>query len=181
MAWYDNLLGRLSDYARSKITQLESFFAKGLGPQQANHFVKESSALKPENRKGVAPHEALQLWRAFNASRTDTLSALPTKRSQRLLKTMATPTTFKSGFNYRYLLDFEFQAVNRLTGETETFSNTLGIRRLDRWGKFLDLIQQRITNLSEASDEYENIYGLPGYDIIPGTVTIKGFYSTQYS
>lgn len=178
MAWYDDIFSRLGEYARSKIRQFESLFSKGLGPQQANHYVKEASALKPENRQGVQPHEALNLWRAFNARRTTTLETLPTKRSQWLRQSMATETHFHSGFDYRYLLDFEFQVRNDVTGQIETVSNTLGFRRLERWGRIQDRMTDRINRLKEASEDIEDVYRVAGKTFVEGSLVVKGFYRT---
>ena len=178
MAWYDNVWGKIGDYARSKIRQLESFFARGLGPQQANHLVKESSALQDENKKGVMPHESLLLWREFNASRSTTLESLPTMRSQWLRQSMSQTTHFRSGFSYRYLLDFTYQVRDSVTGEIREVGNTLGFRRLTRWGKVLDTIEDRISKLHAASEEYENIYSVAGSEFVQDSVVIKGFYRT---
>ena len=179
MAWYDTLLGRFSDYAQSKLRQLESLFAKGLGPQQANHIVKETSSIDPENRRGVAPWESLDAWRAFRGAQSDTTRALPTRRSDWLRASSATQTTFRSPFDYRYLIDFSYQVKNQVTGQLETVTNTLGFRRLQRWGKILDTIEDRIASLSNLEDEEAEEYGLQGRNYVPGTVTIRGFFRTQ--
>jgi hypothetical protein len=178
MAWYDGILDKISGYAREKLRQFESLFAKGLGPQQANHIVKEESALKEENRKGVQPWEALSLWREFNSGRTTSLESLPSGRSQWLRQSMAQPTHFRSGFDYRYLLDFEYQVRDSVTGEITTVANTLGFRRLERWGRITDRITDRIDKLKEASEEFENIYSVAGKTYVEDSVVIKGFYRT---
>jgi len=91
---------------------------------------------------------------------------------------MAQPTHFRSGFDYRYLLDFEYQVRDSVTGEITTVANTLGFRRLERWGRITDRITDRIDKLKEASEEFENIYSVAGKTYVEDSVVIKGFYRT---
>ncbi len=174
-----SIFDRLSRYAESKLGQLQALFGKGLGPQQANHIVKITSSINPFNQKGVQPFEALGLWKEFKERQTTTLESLPTMRSKRLMKSMATTTVFKSPLGHRYLMDFEFQVRNVVTGKIETIHNTLGFRRLERWGKVQDAMTDRINAMIAISEqEQESIYTPLGSDYIPETLVVTGFFRT---
>jgi len=175
----DGILRKLSDYGRSKLNQLRSLFAKGLGPQQANHVVKETSSINPFQRKGVQPHEALAIWRDFKTRKEESLASMPTMRSQRLYKSMATQTDFSSSMDHRYLIDFEFKVKNSVTGNIETVFNTLGFRRLERWGKIQDAMQKRVLDMIAISEEeQESIYTPLGSEYIDNTIKVTGFFRT---
>lgn len=125
------------------------------------------------------PHEALAVWRDFKDRQEQSLQSLPTMRSQRLYKSMATQTDFNSTMGHRYLIDFEFKVRNSITGQEETIYNTLGFRRLTRWGKVQDAIQERINAMIDISEEQqESIYTPLGSEYIPDSITISGFFRT---
>jgi len=175
----DGVLRKLSAYGRSKLNQLRSLFAKGLAPQAANHIVKETSSINPFHKKGVQPHEALAVWRDFKDRQTASLESLPTMRSKRLYQSMATQTDFSSGMDHRYLLDFQFDVINSVTGKRETVFNTLGFRRLERWGKIQDAMQQRIDGMiSISEEEQESIYTPLGSQFVPDSIRVTGFFRT---
>ena len=182
MVDWTGVFSRLSDYAKSKFSQMQALFSKGLAPQAANHIIKETSALNPDEKKGVQPWEALAVWREFRSAAQQTLSNLPSMRSQWLRASLATPTTFSSPLDYRYLIDYEFQYINPRTGGIETVSNTIGFRRLQRWGGVLDMIENRIRSLADHPEGEEGSGGVPaGITIVDDSIVIKGFFRTQNS
>ena len=179
MAWFSGLIDGLSQYARSKIKQLESLFAKGLAPQQANHYVKESSAIDPSKRKGLLPWEAYQLWQGFHAAKEDSLVMLPEKRSERLYASTAVPTHFISPMGHRYLLDYSFIAIDPRTGEETVSYATMGFRRLARWGSILDRLNERAQAMVQVAEDGENYAVLQNKTFKEGSIHVTGFYRTQ--
>lgn len=179
MSWFSSLIDGLSTYAKSKLRQLESLFAKGLAPQQANHYIKESSALDPSKRKGLLPWEAYQLWTEFHAAKEDSLVMLPEKRSERLYASSAVPTHFISPMGHRYLLDYSFIVIDPRTGEETVTTATMGFRRLQRWGSILDRLNERARAMVTVAEEGENYAILQLKTFKEGSISVTGFYRTQ--
>jgi len=95
------------------------------------------------------------------------------------MQSMATESVFKSNMGHRYLMDFSFQVRNAVSGKIETIHNTLGFRRLERWGKVLDAMTDRIDAMIAISEqEQESIYTPLGSDYIPDTLQVTGFFRT---
>lgn len=178
MPWYDEIFERLSDYAKSKVRQLESLFSKGLAPQQANHIVKETSAILPENRRGLQPHEAYQLWNRFNQAREETIASLPSRRSDWLRAGAATPSHFNSPMGNRYLIDFSYDVEDISTGEITTVYYTYGLRRLGRWGSILNRLESRMLDLLDVAKEGDNYILLNSKKAVEGSLQVRGFYRT---
>jgi len=173
-----DLYAGLTDYARSKLKQLYSLYARGLGPGQANHILKETSSPYPDKRKGIQPHEALQVWRTFKEARSQTVQALPLRRSDWFRGSNATPTDFNSPFGFKYLIDFDFQVINPLTNKPETVTNTIGLSRVARRGVIDDIIAQRMEDLQRATERNIEQYLPGGSQIVEGSAVITGFYRT---
>lgn len=147
---------RLNRYEKSKLRQFENLLSKGLNPAQANRIVKETSSTNPERRKGIRPEIANRYAQRFSRQSKTTMQGFPTRRSERLLSSRATPTVMRSNpvFGHRYLLEIQFEARNPVTGMMETFHNTIGLQRLDRWGRIEDMIKERIIGLEANSEHY---------------------------
>ena len=92
---------------------------------------------------------------------------------------MAQETVFKSNMGHRYLMDFSFDVRNVVTGKIETVHNTLGFRRLERWGKIQDAMTDRIdAMIAIGEQEQESIYLPLGSDYIPDSLNVTGFFRT---
>jgi hypothetical protein len=178
MAWYSGVLDRLQSYTREKLRQIEFLFSKGFGPQQMNHQLKEQSSLDPDRKRGIVPWDALNLYRAFRDEHSDKLSSLPTSRSEYLRTSMAQETTWLSPSDFRYLLDFEYKVKDANTGEISTVPLTYGFRRLERWGKVLDALENRIHAIADIPEEEGDPYNIEGREYVPGSIVIRGFYRT---
>lgn len=170
------LFEKLSEYARGKLRQFEQFLSKGLSPQMANHYIKESSSINETTKKGLQPHEALMIWREFNESRKNSLSSIPTKKSDWIRASSFTPSDFRSPFGYKYLVDIKFKTYNAITNEWQTVGNTIGLYRTTTKGALDKIINERIEALLGASqsgvEQYLPENGIPDLS----TVEITGMY-----
>jgi len=55
----------------------------------------------------------------------------------------------------------------------------LGFRRLERWGKIQDAMQQRIDGMiSISEEEQESIYTPLGSQFVPDSIRVTGFFRT---
>lgn len=179
MAWYSSLIDTISDYAKSKLRQLESLFTKGLAPQQANHIIKQTSSIQEYDRRGLLPWEAYQLWAQFKEARDESITSLPSMRSERLYAYQAVPTHFLSPMQHRYLLDYSYTMKNPVTGELSTHNSTMGFRRLARWGSILNRMEERITAMVEVAERGDNYLLLQKLEYVPGSISVTGFFRTQ--
>lgn len=175
------LFDKLSDYARGKLRQFEQYLSKGLSPQIANHYVKESSSINEASKKGIMPHEALAIWREFNDNRKNSLSSIPSKKSDWIRASAFVPTDFRSPFGYKYLVDIKFKTYNSITNEWQTVGNTIGLYRTTTKGRLDQIIQDRISELQRVSEsgieQYLPENGIPDLS----TVEITGMYMVNAS
>ena len=177
MAWYDQVWDKLQDYTKDKIRQLENLYSKGLSPQKANHQIKLQSAINEEDRRGIVPWDALNLCKIFKRNKDQSMASLPTRRSQRLTTLMAAPTTLRGSSKFRYLLNYSFDIEDSLTGERITKTLSMGLSRLDRWGKVLDRIEEGINTMQNIPKKEGDPYEWFGKQYVSGSVVITGFYS----
>lgn len=175
------LYDRISDYARGKLRQFETYLAKGLSPQIANHYVKEQSSYDDAKKRGLQPWEAYQIWKEFNASKQNSLSQIPTKKSDWIRASSFTQSEFRSPFGYKYLIEIKFRAYNQLTNEWTTTGNTIGLYRTITKGKLDEIIQHRMEELIRASDSMESPYIPQGYLPDMDSIQIVGLYRTMAS
>lgn len=163
---------RINNAEKQRLPQFLALLSKGVSFNEANRIVKAQTG------RGIRGEVAGRILRNFRAGQERSLAALPTQRSQRITRSMAQPMPFKSKsvLNIRYLLDVQFEATNPLTGESQIFTNTIGLERLDRRGVIDDLIQERLQALSDSDvDKYVGTFT----DINFSSANISGLYSIQ--
>ena len=175
------LYDHLSEYARGKLRQFEAFLSKGLSPQIANHYVKEQYSTKDLKRRGLQPWEAYQIWKEFNASKQNSLSQIPSKRSDWIRAYSFAQSDFRSPFGYKYLVEIKFRSYNQLTNEWTTQGNTIGLYKTITKGALDDIIKHRMEELLRASDSMESPYIPEGYLPDMDSVQIVGLYRTVAS
>lgn len=130
--------------ARGALAQIQAYVIKGLGADRIYNTIRKLWGGGRGERSPVPREYVRNVTRTFREAVQSRVITFPTRRSERFRADMAVPSDMLSPLEFRYLLDFQFKARNVDTGEIVTMTNTIGFRRLDRLGSFINEARSRL-------------------------------------
>lgn len=157
------------------IAQIQQLASKGVGADRIFRIVREFAKIPDGARSPMPRSQVRTVVKEFKQRVAASRASLPLKRSERLKVSMGVETQFRSPLNFRYLLEFDFKIRNSVTGQIKTFRNTIGFRRLDRMGVFMDIARQRVETFNFEED---NLYLPLGFEGLPDTISFVALFRT---